>query len=223
MHANHVRFALTSNHQLQVPSRTPHVTPSPFLGLKSAINRATTDHHPIMSYAARLDRLVKLETVTDDAEEMSQFTRLPLQEMGKTKIDFGEAHNGETYDHAWKNHKAWLKFILNKYGESTKLQHRKLIHYTMMKIERAELEQGVPEQLPVKPKVLRASPKPKARLPDHPQTEEADQAEVESFIEVDYVDLQNQQNQENIEALQARMLHMEGAITEILGYIRPQQ
>lgn len=190
-------------------------------------NRAST-HRLTMSFAARLDRISKLGTTTETSEEMSRFTKQTLAEMGQTKVDFGEAHLGQTYDHVWENHKSWLKFILNKYAESPKMSHRKLIHFTQMKIERTELEQGIPEQLPVKPKVLRATPKPKPmaqpvenfEIPPIPLTE--DEEEAESFIEIDYVNHQNQVNEENIQALQSRMLHMEGAITEILGHLRNQ-
>lgn len=179
------------------------------------------------TYAARLERLSKIENTAEGTEEMSQFTRLSLQEMGKTKVDFGEAHQGQTYEYVWSHHKTWLKFILNKYGESPKIQHRKLVHYTTMMIERTELEQGLPEQMPVKPKILKTVPKPKAKAPPGVSSEMAgelseDPEEVESFIEVEYMNQQHMQQQENIEALQSRMLHMEGAITEILGHLRNQ-
>lgn len=178
-----------------------------------------------MNYAARLDRLTKMENSTESSEEMAKFTRQDIHEMGRNLVDFGEAHHGQTYDHVWNHHKQWLKFILNKYAESPKMAHRKLIHYTMMKIERTELEQGIPEQLPLKPKLMKAYAKPKAKsmaaptpdqvdVPDSPDELE----EIESFIAVE--ESHQNQNQENIEALQVRMLHMESAIGEILRHLR---
>lgn len=174
-----------------------------------------------MTMIARLDRLTKLEKQNDDPEAMAKFTSLDLYQMGETKVDFGEAHVGKTFAYMWDHQKTWIKFVMTKYGNSGKLSHRKLIHYANLRIERAELEQGLSEQITPASKMLMA--KPKAKTPGKAAGSEflnEEDEDLESFIEVDASQVQTK---EAVEALQIRMGYLENAIGEILNHIRRPQ
>lgn len=167
-----------------------------------------------MSLSRRLQRVLR-PTNEDDFEV---FLQMAVEQMGEMPITFGKAHMGQTYAEVWNNERSWVRWFVNTYENSEKVERKKFLEYVNRMVSRQELELGLSEQDPTEQSVVRpkAKAKPKAKSAAVP---EVPVAMPEDEIEWDLMSV-NIQQQENIEALQNRMLYLENAMGEILNHVR---
>lgn len=135
-----------------------------------------------MSLATRLERLQRHQ---DGSTTLENFRWLTTEEMGKDVINFGKAHQGETLHHVWTNHQDWIKYMVKRFANSTKVEHQKLFIYVDRMIKKEEIHLGVvsdpddEETMPVaagkgagksshQGKSAAAKPKAKAKMAAHP-------------------------------------------------------
>ena len=78
-----------------------------------------------MSLASRLDRVLS----QGSPESVESFRTLTVVEMGETKITFGRAHVGRTYEEMWRSEKGWIRWFAKTYASSQKEEHQKLLIY----------------------------------------------------------------------------------------------
>eukprot|EP00435_Cladocopium_sp_Y103_P024627 s655_g6.t1 len=168
------------------------------------------------------DRLMKVSQNQESEESLETFKNKSLEEMGQYTVTFGKTHLGKPYIEVWSSQMRWLQWFTKTYEGSAKVEHQKLLHYTALMIERAELEMGEDaQQQPVRP-VPKTKAMPKAKslpMPTAIDLEDDDlwlAAEMES--QPSYV--VDHMTQESMSALQGRMSQVENALGEILNHIR---
>lgn len=189
-----------------------------------------------------VQRLAKIQTAeTVELEDLSKFS---LQELAEMKIDFGNTHRDKTYRQMWLEHQGWVKWFLAHYANSTKENHRKVVHYFSLEIERCELEgrtvpkadqpQGSNRQLPLRPKTQaksKAYPQPTtsraAGMPDpviQDLIEELDPLNETEFDMVSWsqpeADAQEAEDvQTDLTYMANRMDHMENMLNQIVAHL----
>jgi hypothetical protein len=99
-------------------------------------------------------RLQRLQAASP-APELETLEHLTLAELRGEKITFGKTHAGKTFEDVWLTY--WIKWFLQHFAESGKMEHRRIIKLIKLKIEEAE---NHPEtlQAPCLPKA-KAAPK----------------------------------------------------------------
>ena len=175
-----------------------------------------------MTLAERFARVQQAQEPAPNSE-LEVFKALPFEEQCHTAVAFGKAHLGKKFLDVWHQELRWLQWVLKNYEDSKKVEHLKLFHFVQVMLEQEETGN------PTKPvhKGYQASPKPKAKgQSSHHMPEVGNHAEVIHHVPEEDEELwditSNHQVQgEAIEALQARMLHVENALTEILTLLRP--
>ena len=181
------------------------------------------------SLTARFARLVAEEKIQSNPEtEMIEFQTKSLDQMGQEIVTFGKTHQGKTFLHMWEKEPAWVKFMLTSYGQSQKIEHMKFLHFAETMIERKELEKGInPEKSLGKELVmpgnhpLKIKSKAKASMkPPNPPLDSSQEEESESLWDLMEP---SEETKIEIQVLQQRMLNMENALSEVVGYIRAQQ
>jgi hypothetical protein len=184
-----------------------------------------------MSLSSRFDRV--MTKAVDDS--VDQFQQLTVQEMGDAKITFGKAHMGRTYLEMWLEEQNWIKWFIRTYSDSQKVEHRKLLIYVEKMISAHELEHKLPPMESMTQGVVmprcKGQPKAKASTAVDPfmfmeassniGTEQWDVMDPEETLAHNARGLDEDPHLESIEALQARMLHVESALMEILQHVRP--
>eukprot|EP00435_Cladocopium_sp_Y103_P003257 s1712_g1.t1 len=170
------------------------------------------------------DRLSKVCQSQDVEESLDAFKAKSLEAMGAYPVTFGKTHLGKSYIEIWSSQSKWLQWFIKTYEQSTKIEHQKLLHFTTLMIERAELEQTQEiHQMPV----AKAKAVPKAKIMPMPAgMSEIDLEEGDDDVWLT-AEMANQPNyaatpvmEENMNALQGRMDHMESALGEILNHLR---
>lgn len=73
------------------------------------------------------------------------------------KITYGKTHAGKTLEDVWLTSQDWIKWFLQHFAESGKMEHRRMIKLIKLKIEEAENHAGT-LQAPCLPKA-KAAPK----------------------------------------------------------------
>ena len=184
-----------------------------------------------MSLSSRFDRV--MTKAVDDS--VDQFQQLTVQEMGDAKVTFGKAHMGRTYLEMWLEEQNWIKWFIRTYSDSQKVEHRKLLIYVEKMISAHELEHKLPPMESMTQGVVmprcKGQPKAKASTAVGPfmfmeassniGTEQWDVMDPEEMLAHNARGLDEDPHLESIEALQARMLHVENALMEILQHVRP--
>jgi hypothetical protein len=165
------------------------------------------------------ERLSRLEQDQGEADAMSAFKEMTLEEMGHVPITFGKAHVGKNFMEIWTLEKKWLMWFIRTYQTSTKPEHMKLVIYTERMVEQAEQEsQSSHRQMPV----TQPRPKPKAKTQalTPVETPVPEVINEEPWMESDLIYVPPSVHQEEINQLQSRMANLEGALHEILSHIR---
>ena len=165
------------------------------------------------------ERLSRLEQDQGEADAMSAFKEMTLEEMGHVPITFGKAHVGKSFMEIWTLEKKWLMWFIRTYQTSTKPEHMKLVIYTERMVEQAEQEsQSSHRQMPV----TQPRPKPKAKTQalTPVETPVPEVINEEPWMESDLIYVPPSVHQEEINQLQSRMANLEGALHEILSHIR---
>ena len=183
-----------------------------------------------MSLASRLDRVLS----QGSPESVESFRTLTVVEMGETKITFGRAHVGRTYEEMWRSEKGWMRWFAKTYASSQKEEHQKLLIYIDAMVNQHEtLYDMNPVTAPeTNQEVIRPRPKgqPKSKAAANPAqvmsmtSESVEEGELWDPWDVMYHDVPTaamiSPQQEMIDALQSRVLNVENALTEILNHVR---
>ena len=175
-----------------------------------------------MTLAERFARVQLAQDLTLN-NELEVFKALPFADQCQTAVAFGKAHLGKKFLDVWHQEPRWLQWVLKNYEDSKKVEHLKLFHFVQVMLEQEET--GIMPK-PVN-KGSQAIPKAKAKgKSSHHMPETENHAEMVHHVPEEDEELwditSNHQVQgEVIEALQARMLHVENALTEILTLLRP--
>lgn len=53
-------------------------------------------------------------------------------------VNFGSTHKGKTFLEMWDNHQKWIGFMTERYRQSPKVEHRRLMEFIELKIQEAE-------------------------------------------------------------------------------------
>ena len=168
------------------------------------------------------DRLMKVSPGQETAGSLEVFKGMSLEEMDQYPVTFGKTHLGKAYIEIWTSQVKWLQWFTKTYEGSTKTEHLKLLHYTTLMIERAELEgEKDAQQMPM----IKAKAKAKSKtMPMQVRLPESDPEDDDVWLAAEMASQPSYAvdpvMQENVNALQGRMTHMENALGEILSHLR---
>eukprot|EP00435_Cladocopium_sp_Y103_P033655 s328_g8.t1 len=95
-----------------------------------------------MSKVSLADRFEAMNVRKSRAAQEQNLQGKSLEELGNMTVIFGQAKLGQKFSEV-KEDAAYCKWFLRKWGDSEKAEHRALIHYLQLWVERQELEQGV--------------------------------------------------------------------------------
>eukprot|EP00435_Cladocopium_sp_Y103_P019157 s1780_g4.t1 len=172
------------------------------------------------------------------ADPMEEFRQMAFQDLCHQKVDFGRAHAGKSYLQVWHQEPSWVKWIVKTYEGSDKLEHKKFLWFIELMVgmeEKGMTPSAILEehtraraQMPI-PTMTKAKAKGQARPSQELMVSmqaaeaEAEAAEIETEEWINMASMASDAQTEVIDALQARMLNLEGAMTEILQHIRHSQ
>ena len=71
-------------------------------------------------------------------QETTALPDMSLEELGQTIVKFGNTHNGKTLNHLWTNNQDWIQWMVDRYSQSPKQDHRLLMMFIEKKITEAE-------------------------------------------------------------------------------------
>ena len=171
------------------------------------------------SFAQRLTRA----QASLPAPEQESIEHLTKENLKDEVMNFGKSHLGKTYEEMWVCHPDWIRWFAAHYFNSTKLEHRKMIHYINLKIEESEATETSTTQMPVPkakakshPKSLAAKPKTMVG-PSTPTTwnVETDPEIYEMMSESPWVN--EAQTREEIQNIQERMSGLESAMQRMIA------
>jgi hypothetical protein len=171
------------------------------------------------SFAQRLTR-AQANLPSPEQESIEHLTKENLKD---EVMSFGKSHLGKTYEEMWVCHPDWIRWFTAHYHNSTKLEHRKMIHYIGLKIEESEANEAQSSQLPVPkakakshPKSLAAKPKTMAGPSTQPVwNPEIDTEIYEMMSESPWVN--ETQTREEIQNIQERMTGLETAMQRMIA------
>ena len=184
-----------------------------------------------MSLSNRLDRMLSSNTAAD----LDQFRQMTVQEMGQAKVTFGKTHMGRTFSEVWTEERTWVKWFTKAYQDSQKAEHQKFLIYVDKMVSEHEQTLGLPQMETSRQEIVqpRCKTAPKAKAASRPAqsapwmetvsdfgTDTWDVMDPESLVEGGTLISHEEHNQQNIEDLQQRMMHVEGALMEILNQVR---
>ena len=182
-----------------------------------------------MSLSKRLQQVQEIKTPAP-----LDFSQWSLADLEESKIDFGKQQLGKKYRQVWEEEQHWVKWFVQHYETSTKMEHQKFIHFVNLKVERAENSgQTVPATLPMEvPKNVPRSmimTKAKAKSQTRPQSpgrpcpwDDVEDHSVFTLIE------DNTENQVNEPAgddmypaspLEIRVMQIENALARVMNFL----
>ena len=173
-------------------------------------------------------RLRQLQ-IPSAAADNTQLDHLTLEELQGETVAFGQKHAGQSFEETWKDQE-WIHFMLSRYQNSQKMEHRRFLKYVELKIESLEKDQPVIPR-PQAGGVGRA--KAKAKPVARPQVETTD---ISSMAGESVWDFEPEMFEpattgtpyhpevlaEDMNAIQQRMLNMETAVSRILVHLENQ-
>ena len=179
--------------------------------------------------------------------DIDHYTKEELSEM---KIKFGSTHVGRTFHHMWEVEQGWVKWFLERYSESTKLDHRLFVRYAEMQIkmyeewggtvpvlsEKAQTQSKQIKTLPTTKIAPKAKGKSKAAgapsssvipeflMNDMSQEEEFEflQAEREAEHPEQALNQVSVNPDPEVQGLQTRMLNLENALQQVIAHLQSQ-
>ncbi|CAL1160047.1 unnamed protein product [Cladocopium goreaui] len=179
-----------------------------------------------MSLADRFERALERSQTYAHGNSLEEFKSLTFEEKCQQTVAFGKTHVGRTFLDMYLNEPKWMKWFLKTYDSSQKMDHQKLRHFVQIMVEQEERGETPPtmciqEPSLQMPMIAKAKARPRDRVPSPSMTEEMAQHHMmhQKADEWSLASMAPESN-EMITALQARMGHMENAMTEILNHIR---
>lgn len=180
------------------------------------------------SLSKRLNQALTKEPATRSAAVEG----MTLEQLSREKVTWGNAHQGESFDEAWKDSE-WVKFMVNRYGQSHKEGHQKFAKFVELKV--TELENN---QEPVMPRrgtsqrggyaaptsKSKAAPKTASAPSTECSWQMAGEEEVDSEPEMYAHPTMGAvvEQGEMMEALQQRVLNMESALSRVINHLEEQ-
>ena len=176
--------------------------------------------------------------------DINNYTREELSEM---KIKFGSTHVGRTFSHMWEVEQGWVKWFLERYSESTKLDHRLFVRYAELQIKMYEewggtvpviSEKAQTQSKQIKaPPMFKTAPKAKAKsqaagtssntqIPEFLVNDMAQEEEFE-FLQAEWeaeqaVKQVSADPDPEVQSLQTRMLNLENALQQVIVHLQNQ-
>ena len=135
-------------------------------------------------------------------EDESKWT---LEQLAKMPIDFGKAKVNKTYEEAFQDME-WTQFIVSRYEESDKPEHRRFLRYVKLRIESADQD-----QTPVPPKVQNVKKVSKTKSGASHMAPPVDEEEGSDW---EQMSLQHQSEMEG------RMNRMEEALAQVISHLQ---
>ena len=179
-----------------------------------------------MSLADRFERALERSQTYAQGDSMEEFKSLSFEEKCQQTVTFGKTHVGRNFLDMYHNEPKWMKWFLRTYESSQKLDHMKLRHFVQIMLEQEEKGETLPTLAMTEPALqmpmfAKAKARPRDQAPVHHLPEEMNQHQAMQPDADDWslASMAPEPN-EMITALQARMGHMENAMTEILNHIR---
>ena len=83
-------------------------------------------------------RLQKIQKTTEESRSDQQ--QLSLGQLREQKISFGKTHQGKTFLKMWKEEQGWITWFVQRFAQSTKIEHQSFLRYVELEIEQAELK-----------------------------------------------------------------------------------
>ena len=181
---------------------------------------------PKMSLADRFERALERSQTYAQGDSMEEFKSLSFEEKCQQTVTFGKTHVGRNFLDMYHNEPKWMKWFLRTYESSQKLDHMKLRHFVQIMLEQEEKGETLPTLAMTEPALqmpmfAKAKARPRDQAPVHHLPEEMNQHQAMQPDADDWslASMAPEPN-EMITALQARMGHMENAMTEVLNHIR---
>ena len=179
-----------------------------------------------MSLADRFERALERSQTYAHGNSLEEFKSLTFEEKCQQTVAFGKTHVGRTFLDMYLNEPKWMKWFLKTYDSSQKMDHQKLRHFVQIMVEQEERGETIPTMCTQEPSlqmpmIAKAKARPRDRVPSPSMAEEMAQPHMmqQDADEWSLASMAPESN-EMITALQARMGHMENAMTEILNHIR---
>jgi len=178
-------------------------------------------------------RLKQIQVPTEPVKV--DFSHLSLSDLEMTKIEFGQTHQGKTYNEMWLHHQDWVLWFAGRYEKSGKENHQKLLFYIQKMVERAELAgTNVPMTKGAPPKSSMTASKAKAmpKMTPQPQIEapsvwDMTEEEFEIFAaeeaEMALSVAAPEGNNPDVSHLEHRMLQVETTLSQIITLLENVQ
>lgn len=173
-------------------------------------------------------------------QEVPVLPEMSVEELGQRVVKFGNTHRGKTFDHLWSHNQDWIQFMVDRYSQSAKEEHRFLMMYIEKQIGEAEENQTV---IPLSrgttapTKGTKAIAKGYAKSLAHPKTTPTKPNDVkipslpvhtlepedleEEWSELEMVDpsMVAAETQADVQALQARMLNLDNMLEKVVSHL----
>ena len=149
-------------------------------------------HQKLLNYRGK--------TTIEDVE------KLTIAHLSEMKIDFGKSKMNKTYEEAFQDLE-WTQFIVARYEESDKPEHRRYLQYVKLRLE--EANQG---QIPVPPKTKSDLKNVKSAARASTMAKPVSEQEEEEDWE--RMSLQTQSEMES------RMNRMEEALAQVISHLQ---
>ena len=193
-----------------------------------------------MSLSQRLKGLqTKAEPTTEDLAHLS------LRDLETEVVDFGKKNCGRSYQEVWSTDQEWVSFMVDRYGKSHNISHRKFLRYVELMVQQHEEQQlpvvvqpsqgyagvsGLAEALPKAQLTAKPKSRPKAAAahstglegPIHfPSLEDDLLEETEMYNSLTMVPPPLSQDPE-FHAMKERLLNLESALTKVVNHLETQ-
>ncbi|CAL1151720.1 unnamed protein product [Cladocopium goreaui] len=113
-------------------------------GQKNAVSQTSANIKVPLATTAKISDAPRLTRAQANlpAPEQESIEHLTKENLKDEVMSFGKSHLGKTYEEMWVCHPDWIRWFTAHYHNSTKLEHRKMIHYIGLKIEESEANEG---------------------------------------------------------------------------------
>jgi hypothetical protein len=200
---------------------------------------------PVLNQAA-MSLSLRLKGIQSKAEPSpNDLAHLTLQDLENETVDFGRKNCGRSYQEIWNSDQEWVTFMVDRYGKSHNLSHRKFLRYVELMVQHHE-ENQMPVVVhqgqgyvggsghaegPSSAKTM-AKPKAKAKVGAAPNTglmesihfpslEEDLLEETEMYNSLTMVPAPVSQDPEFV-AMRDRLMNLENALTKVVNHLETQ-
>ena len=182
-----------------------------------------------MSLSKRLQQVQEIKTPAP-----LDFSQWSLADLEESKIDFGKQQLGRKYRQVWEDEQCWVKWFVQHYEKSMKMEHQKFLHFVSLKVERAEhsgqtvpvtLPREVPKNVPRSVTMAKAKAKSQARPLSPGRPCPWDDVEDPSVFTLIEDNIENQMTEPAGEdmypanPLEIRVMQIENALARVMDFL----